>query len=58
MKRSGEHILTTHTGSLPRPPALTQALQQHDRGERKGSGLEQQVHEAVADVVQRQAQAG
>ena len=24
MKRSVEHILTTHTGSLPRPPALTQ----------------------------------
>ena len=58
MKRSVKHILTTHTGSLPRPPALTQALQQRDCGEREGSGLEQQVREAVAEVVQRQAQAG
>jgi 5-methyltetrahydropteroyltriglutamate--homocysteine methyltransferase len=58
MKRSVEHILTTHTGSLPRPPALTQALQQRDRGEREGSGLEQQVRKAVAEVVHRQAQAG
>jgi 5-methyltetrahydropteroyltriglutamate--homocysteine methyltransferase len=58
MKRSVEHILTTHTGSLPRPPALTQALQQRDRGEREGSELEQQVRETVAAVVHRQAQAG
>ena len=58
MKRSVEHILTTHTGSLPRPPALTQALQRRDRGEPEGAGLEQQVRDAVADVVQHQADAG
>jgi 5-methyltetrahydropteroyltriglutamate--homocysteine methyltransferase len=58
MKRSTEHILTTHTGSLPRPPALLSALQHRDHGESAGGPLEDQVREAVADVVQRQAQAG
>ncbi len=58
MKRSTEQVLTTHTGSLPRPPALLEALQRRDRGESNGSGLEEQVREAVTDVVQRQTQAG
>ena len=58
MKRSVEHILTTHTGSLPRPPALTEALQRRDRGEKEAAGLEMRVRDAVTDVVQRQAQAG
>lgn len=58
MKRSSEHVLTTHTGSLPRPPALLEALQRRDRGAEDGSALAQQVRDAVADVVNRQAQAG
>jgi 5-methyltetrahydropteroyltriglutamate--homocysteine methyltransferase len=60
MKRSTEHVLSTHTGSLPRPPALLDALQQRDRGESDGAGaaLQEQVRDAVADVVSRQAQAG
>ena len=58
MKRSVEHILTTHTGSLPRPPALTEALQHRDRGDKEDAGLDTQVRDAVTDVVQRQAQAG
>jgi 5-methyltetrahydropteroyltriglutamate--homocysteine methyltransferase len=58
MKRSIEHILTTHTGSLPRPAALVKGLQRRDRGESDGAALDEQVHEAVADVVRRQAQAG
>jgi methionine synthase II (cobalamin-independent) len=33
MKRSTEHILTTHTGSLPRPPELLEAPERRDRGE-------------------------
>ena len=32
MKRSTEHILTTHTGSLPRPPDLTATLEALDAG--------------------------
>jgi 5-methyltetrahydropteroyltriglutamate--homocysteine methyltransferase len=33
MRRSEERILTTHTGSLPRPPALTRLLVRRARGE-------------------------
>jgi 5-methyltetrahydropteroyltriglutamate--homocysteine methyltransferase len=58
VKRSTEHILTTHTGSLPRPPELLEALQHRDRGEASANGLEEQVRTAVADVVRRQAEAG
>ena len=58
MKRSTEHVLTTHIGSLPRPPALLEALQRRDRGESNGSELQEHVREAVDDLVQRQAQAG
>jgi 5-methyltetrahydropteroyltriglutamate--homocysteine methyltransferase len=58
VKRSTEHILTTHTGSLPRPPELLDALQCRDRGEGDGERLDEQVRAAVADVVRRQANAG
>ena len=58
MKRSTEHILTTHTGSLPRPAELLERLQRRDRGEASGDGLDEQVRVAVADVVRRQADAG
>ena len=58
MKRSTEHILTTHTGSLPRPPELTAALQRRDRGEGEDAGLDAQIRDAVADIVRRQADAG
>ena len=58
MKRSTEHILTTHTGSLPRPPGLTAALQRRDRGEGEDDGLDARIRDAVADIVRRQADAG
>ncbi len=61
MRRSQDEILTTHTGSLPRPPQLTAMLQRLDRGELSGGEpdeLRAQVRDAVADVVRRQAQAG
>jgi len=60
MQRSTDRILTTHTGSLPRPPALTEALVRIDRGEGSDAdpGFRRQVRDAVADVVRRQAQAG
>ena len=58
MKRSIEHILTTHTGSLPRPPELLATLQRRDRGEGDGDGLDAQVRDAVADVVRRQVDSG
>ena len=58
MKRSTDHILTTHTGSLPRPPELLESLQRRDRGEGVGERLDEQIRIAVADVVRRQAEAG
>jgi 5-methyltetrahydropteroyltriglutamate--homocysteine methyltransferase len=58
MKRSTERILTTHTGSLPRLPTLTAALQRRDRGEGTNGELDTQVRAAVLDVVRRQAEAG
>ena len=51
MKRSEERILTTHVGSLVRPPELLAAAD-------KGDGLEDILQAAVADVVERQAEAG
>ena len=33
MLRSEDRILTTHTGSLPRPPALTSLYVRRSRGE-------------------------
>jgi 5-methyltetrahydropteroyltriglutamate--homocysteine methyltransferase len=57
MKRSSDRILTTHTGSLPRPPELQEALARFDRGEGDppdpGS-----VAEAVDGIVRRQAENG
>jgi 5-methyltetrahydropteroyltriglutamate--homocysteine methyltransferase len=58
MKQSTDQILTTHTGSLPRPPALLEALQQRDHGQRDGAALAGQVRDAVLEIVGRQAAAG
>jgi 5-methyltetrahydropteroyltriglutamate--homocysteine methyltransferase len=57
MKRSSDRILTTHTGSLPRPPKLQQALQRLDRDE-AGPPEAGAVSDAVAGIVRRQAEAG
>jgi methionine synthase II (cobalamin-independent) len=52
MRRSTDRILTTHTGSLPRPPALLEALIRRDRGEPVDvAALDAQIADAVADVV-------
>jgi 5-methyltetrahydropteroyltriglutamate--homocysteine methyltransferase len=59
MKRSTDRILTTHVGSLIRPPALQQFL----RAKQAGEPFDQKAYESclaqsVADIVRRQAQAG
>ncbi|WP_089721543.1 hypothetical protein [Candidatus Entotheonella palauensis] len=51
MKRSEERILTTHVGSLVRPPELLTA-------DDKGDGFEDFLKASVADVVERQAEIG
>ena len=59
MKRSTERILTTHVGSLPRPPDLLELIQAKEQGqsfdpERYASGSEL----AVAEAVRKQAECG
>jgi 5-methyltetrahydropteroyltriglutamate--homocysteine methyltransferase len=58
---STERILTTHVGSLPRPPALSEAVLRRENGQlRKGEAaqLPTMIAEAVAGVVRRQVDAG
>jgi 5-methyltetrahydropteroyltriglutamate--homocysteine methyltransferase len=59
MRRSTDRILTTHVGSLIRPPALQQFL----RAKQAGEPFDQNAYEgclaqSVADIVRRQALAG
>jgi 5-methyltetrahydropteroyltriglutamate--homocysteine methyltransferase len=59
MRRSDRRILTTHVGSLPRPPALRDLLVRQDRGEAVDpSALEREVAGALASVVTGQLEAG
>jgi 5-methyltetrahydropteroyltriglutamate--homocysteine methyltransferase len=59
MKRSTERFLTTHTGSLPRPPDLIRTMYAKEEGvpvDRAALGA--RVAAAVAEVVAKQAAAG
>ena len=59
MKTSTDRILTTHTGSLPRPKALVDLILDREKGEPVGvDAFEAATAEAVADVVARQVAAG
>ena len=59
MLRSEGRILTTHVGSLPRPPALRDLLVRQDRGEVvDAAALEREVGAALAHVVTGQLEAG
>ena len=59
MKRSTERILTTHTGSLPRPPELLEILEGHDQREaRAHPDYAPRVQAAVKRAVEQQTQAG
>ena len=59
MKRSTDRILTTHTGSLPRPDDLTATLEALDSGAMPDpAAFEARVRRAVADVVRQQVEAG
>jgi len=59
MKRSTERILTTHTGSLPRPRDLTTMLEALDAGNPPpATAFEERVKLAVAEVVRHQVEAG
>src|SRR6266536_4704065 len=59
MKRSTDRILTTHTGSLPRPPDLLEQLRARETGEPvDAQAFAQRVRSAVAEVVRQQVEAG
>src|SRR5215203_1667187 len=59
MKHSTERILTTHVGSLPRPPDLLQMVRAKARGEPVNEQkLGSRVKEAVAEVVRKQVDVG
>jgi len=58
MQRSRDRILTTHTGSLPRPPALVDLYVRKGRGEAVDEALAAAGHVAMEDVVRRQRDAG
>jgi 5-methyltetrahydropteroyltriglutamate--homocysteine methyltransferase len=59
MKRSTDRILTTHTGSLPRPDDLVTMLYANDKGELQDQAtFEKRVREAVSEVVRKQIDCG
>src|ERR1700744_3404571 len=59
MQRSNDRILTTHTGSLPRPPALTRLYAMRSRGETVDAAeIEQAGHAALQEIVPKQIEAG
>ena len=59
MKTSTNRILTTHVGSLPRPPDLFDMLTVEDQNQpHDAAALEARVTEAVKDVVAKQVACG
>jgi 5-methyltetrahydropteroyltriglutamate--homocysteine methyltransferase len=58
MRKSTDRILTSHAGSLPRPPELIAANQARDAGGTDEAGFSALLREAVAGVVRRQQAAG
>ena len=59
MRCSDDRILTTHTGSLPRPPGLTRLYARRARGEAVDAGeIEVAGHAALQAIVPKQIEAG
>jgi 5-methyltetrahydropteroyltriglutamate--homocysteine methyltransferase len=58
MKRSSERILTTHTGSLPRPDDLLSIIAARETGAATAADADSRVRAAVAEIVRRQVAAG
>src|SRR5262250_1498304 len=59
VKRSTDRILTTHTGSLPRPRDLLTLLQEREEGRLHGeAALRDRTRSAVLDIVRKQAEIG
>jgi 5-methyltetrahydropteroyltriglutamate--homocysteine methyltransferase len=59
MRRSRDRILTTHTGSLPRPDDLDQLIAERETGaEVDQAAFDKRVEQAVADIVASQLVVG
>jgi 5-methyltetrahydropteroyltriglutamate--homocysteine methyltransferase len=59
VQQSQDRILTTHVGSLPRPPDLLEFLEARERGgEFDQAAFEARLTGAVADIVAHQVAAG
>ena len=58
MKRSTKRILTTHTGSLPRPPDLIELHRKRDAGSGRPARVPGRRRAAVAETVHKQVEAG
>src|SRR6187401_2557028 len=59
MKRSTERILTTHTGSLPRPADLLEMIRARASGQPVDEAtFAARVKSAVGEIVQKQVDAG
>ena len=59
MKRSTNRILTTHTGSLPRPADLIEMIREAEAGRLpEPAAFAARVRSAVAETVQKQIEAG
>jgi 5-methyltetrahydropteroyltriglutamate--homocysteine methyltransferase len=59
MQRSTDRILTTHAGSLPRPPDLSEILRAKEAGQPYDAlALQRRLASAVAAAVQKQAENG
>src|SRR5581483_5815350 len=59
MKRSTERILTTHAGSLVRPPAIIEVMAAREAGKPYDTArFAAELRAGVADAVRQQAEAG
>jgi len=59
MRRSTDRILTTHTGSLPRPRDLLEMVRARSRGERiDEEAFQARLRLAVGEIVRKQADLG
>jgi 5-methyltetrahydropteroyltriglutamate--homocysteine methyltransferase len=58
MKRSTDRILTTHAGSLPRPPDILEKLAAKQQGAFEEPGMADRLRSAVADIVRKQVELG
>src|SRR5947209_659585 len=59
MKTSSHRILTTHTGSLPRPPDLMALLNRKELGENyEQDAFQARIRRAIAEIVRQQADTG